>query len=177
MPANSRQLINLLSEQLFLDKYYIFDMYSRNAGRHSLMAERPVQYRRFKAPTDLAPAPLRMYEKDRSGTEIIGGQSWMPKAMEGEEVWLSISEALAVHVETTHAGIQQKRNKEVVVKWEMNVTNDQKQAVVLLLRKRDSNLIQLSDVKGAVLGKPNQIKVDVAAGSDKIISFVSIYRR
>ncbi|WP_299726555.1 hypothetical protein [uncultured Endozoicomonas sp.] len=177
LPANSRELINLLAKTLTLEKYYILDTYGRNGGRGALMAERPIQYWRFKAPVDLPPAPLRMYDKDSSGVEVIGGQSWMPKATAGEDVWLPIAEALAVRVERSRVEVQQKGDKELQVKWDVKVFNDQKQSVTLLLRERDANLLKLSDVKGAVLDKHNQLKLEVPAGSRKIASYIAIFRR
>ena len=177
LPANSRQLVNLSSESLTMEQYYILDNYSQNGSGNRLNAERPTVFWRFKAPVDLTPAPVRIYETDASGAEIIGAQSMMPKATDGETVWLPAGEALAVRVERSGAEMAQQDDKTRMVKWTVTVSNDRKETSTLLLRERNAGLVKLSEVKGAVVENTSQLKFEVPAGSRKTITYVATYQR
>ena len=177
LPANSRQLMDLFSEALHLEKLYTLDVYGRSTGGRTSTAERPRLTWKFEAPLDLPPAQVRMYEQDLDGGYIISGHSWLPKTTAGDNAWLTMGEALAVRVERTRFDVEQKSDKELVVKWQATVSNDQQDSITLLLRERDSNLIKLDSVQGATLEKPDLLRVEVAAGTRKTIHFTAKYRR
>ncbi len=177
LPANSKQLIDLFSEALHLEKLYTLEVYGRSTGGRTSMAERPRLTWKFEAPLDLPPAQVRMYEQDPDGGYIISGNSWLPKTTAGDHTWLTMGEALAVRVERTRLDVEQKSDKELVVKWQATVSNDQEDSITLLLRERDPNLIKLESVKGATLEKPDQLRVEVSAGTQKVIHFTAKYRR
>ncbi|MFK0573045.1 hypothetical protein [Endozoicomonas sp.] len=178
--ANSRQLLDLFSETLHLEKLYTLEVYGRATGGRASMVERPKLTWKFEAPVDLPPASVRMYESDRDGSYIIGANSWLPKTTAGDNAWLTMGEALAVRVERSRIDIElkdEKSDKELVVKWQATISNDQKEAITLLLRDRDPNLLKLESVKGASLEKSDQIKVEVSAEAEKTIHFTARYRR
>ncbi|WP_163372332.1 hypothetical protein [Endozoicomonas acroporae] len=177
LPANSRQLMDLFSEPLHLEKLYTLDVYGRSTGGRTATAERPRLTWKFAAPLDLPPAPVRLYEQDPEGGYIISGHSWLPKTTAGDSAWLTMGEALAVRVERNRLDLEQKSDKELVVKWQATVSNDQQDSITLLLRERDSNLIKFDSVRGATLEKPDQLRVEVAAGTRKTIHYTTKYRR
>lgn len=177
LPANSKQLLDLFSETLHLEKLYTLDVYGRSTGGRTSMAERPRLTWKFEAPVDLPPAPVRLYESDTDGSYIIGGNSWLSKTTAGDTAWLTMGEALAVRVERSRIDVEQKSDKELVVKWQATVSNDQKDTITLLLRERDPNLLKLESIKGAILEKPDQIRVEVSAGTQKTIHYTGKYRR
>ena len=177
LPANSKQLLDLFSETLHLEKLYTLDVYGRSTGGRTSMAERPKLTWKFEAPVDLPPAPVRLYESDSDGSYIIGGNSWLPKTTTGDTTWLTMGEALAVRVERSRVDVEQKSDKELVVKWQATVSNDQNETITLLLRERDPNLLKLESIKDAILEKPDQIKVEVPAGTRKTIHYTGKYRR
>lgn len=177
LPANSKQLLDLFSETLHLEKLYTLDVYGRSTGGRTSMAERPKLTWKFEAPVDLPPALVQLYESDADGSYIIGGNSWLPKTTAGDSAWLTMGEALAVRVERSRIDVEQKSDKELVVKWQATISNDQKDTITLLLRERDPNLLKLESVKGAALDKSDQIKVEVSAGARKTIHYTARYRR
>ncbi|WP_257296127.1 hypothetical protein [Endozoicomonas sp. YOMI1] len=177
LPANSRQLMDLFSEALHLEKLYTLDVYGRSTGGRTSTAERPRLTWKFEAPLDLPPAQVRLYEQDPDGGYIISGHSWLPKTTAGDNAWLTMGEALAVRVERTRIDVEQKSVKELVVQWQATVSNDQQDSITLLIRERDANLIKLDSVKGATLEKPDQLRIEVAAGTRKAIHFTAKYRR
>ncbi|MBO9481470.1 hypothetical protein [Salinisphaera sp. G21_0] len=177
LPANSRQLMDLFSEPLHLEKLYTLDVYGRSTGGRTVTAERPRLTWKFEAPLDLPPAQVRVYEQDPDGGYIISGHSWLPKTTAGDNAWLTMGEALAVRVERNRVDVEQKSSKELVVKWQVTVSNDQQDSITLLLRERDANLIKLDSVRGATLEKPDLLRVEVAAGTSKAIHYTAKYRR
>lgn len=90
---------------------------------------------------------------------------------------MTMGEALAVRVERNRLDLEQKSGKELMVKWQATVSNDQQDSITLLLRERDSNLIKFDSVRGATLEKPDQLRVEVAAGTRKTIHYTTKYRR
>ncbi|WP_257267047.1 hypothetical protein [Endozoicomonas sp. ONNA2] len=176
LPANSRQLMDLFSEALHLEKLYTLDVYGRSTGGRTFMAERPRLTWKFVAPLDLPPAQVRMYESDPDGGYIISGHSWLSKTTAGDNAWLTMGEALAVRVERNRLDVEQKSVKELLVKWQATVSNDQKDSISLLIRERDPNLIKIDSVKGATLEKPDLLRVEVAGDTSKTIHFTAKYR-
>lgn len=177
LPANSRQLMDLFSEALHLEKFYTLDIYGLSTSGRTSIVERPRLTWKFEAPLDLPPAELRLYEQDPEGGYIISGHSWLPRTTAGDNTWLTMGEALAVRVERTRLDVEQKSGNELVVKWQATVSNDQQDSITLLIRERDANLIKLDSVKGATLEKPDQLSVEVAAGTGKTVHFTAKYRR
>lgn len=174
--AHSKQLLDLFSKTVHLEKLYTLEIYGRSTGGRASMTLRPRLTWLFAAPLDLSPALVRTYESDPDGGYVISGHSRLAKTTVGDTARITMDEALAVRVEFSRLDAEQKGLKELLVKWQATVFNDQQENITLLLTERDSNLLRLESVTGGILEEPDQIRVEVAAGAKTAIEFTARYR-
>ena len=178
LPAHSSQQVSLHSQNnLNLEKLYVLDVYGRSYGGRGQMLERPRLTYRFKVTDDLPAGQVRMFEEGPDGSLVISGNAWMPQTTSGDMARLTMGEALAVRIERERIEGQQKANNELSVQWQTTVYNDRNEDITVLLAERDRNLLKLDNVTNAELDSSSVLRVNVAAGEKKTISYSSLYSR
>ena len=178
LPAHSSQQVSLHSENnLNLEKLYVLDVYGRSYGGRGQTLERPRLTYRFKVTDDLPAGQVRMFEEGPDGSLVISGNAWMPQTTSGDMARLTMGEALAVRIERVRIEGQQKANNELSVQWQTTVYNDRDEDITVLLADRDRNLLKLDNVMNAELDSSSVLRVNVAAGDKKTISYSSLYSR